>query len=93
MTRAVLRMSGFVSGLVPAAAALLVGLARAAEPAVELREADLAAVTFVNAAELEKTAEGVIPLRFTRASLDALGKRWLVHGDSITQGPTSRSRR
>ncbi len=86
MTRAVLLMSRFVSGLVPVAAALLVGLARAAEPAVELREVDLAAVTFVNAAELEQTAEGVIPLRFTRASLDALGKRWLVHGDSITQG-------
>ena len=50
-------------------------LATAAEPAPALREVDLAAVTFVNAAELEKTAEGVIPLRFTRASLDALGDK------------------
>ena len=47
----------------------------AAEPAPQLRDVDLAAVTFVNAAELEKTAEGVIPLRFTRASLDALGNQ------------------
>jgi lysophospholipase L1-like esterase len=49
------------------------GAALAAEPAAELRDVDLAAVTFVNAAHLERTAEGVIPLRFTRASLDALG--------------------
>jgi len=49
--------------------------ARGAEPAVELREVDLATVTFVNAAELEKTAEGVILLRFTRASLEALGNQ------------------
>lgn len=48
------------------------GAAWAAEPAVELRDVDLAG-TFVNAAHLEKTAEGVIPLRCTRASLDSLG--------------------
>ena len=58
-----------------ACAALLPLPARAAEPAPELREVDLASVKFVNAAELEKTAEGVIPLRFTRASLDALGDK------------------
>jgi hypothetical protein len=47
-------------------------LASAADPAPPLRDVDLAAVKFVNAAELEKTAEGVIPLRFTRQSLAAM---------------------
>ncbi|MFM8986492.1 MAG: SGNH/GDSL hydrolase family protein [Planctomycetia bacterium] len=60
---------------VAACVALPPAASRAAEPATELREVDLAAVTFVNAAEVEKTAEGVIPLRFTRASLDALGNQ------------------
>lgn len=59
--------------MLAAGAALLSGAIRAAEPALELHDVDLATVTFVNAAHLEKTAEGVIPLRFTRASLDALG--------------------
>ena len=58
---------------------LLVGLwlsgfhiaAGASEAPSAMREVDLAALTFVNAAEIEKTAGGVIPLRFKRASLDA----------------------
>jgi lysophospholipase L1-like esterase len=58
-----------------ACAALLPAASRAAEPAPEMRSVDLAAVMFVNAAELEQTAEGVIPLRFTLASLDALGNQ------------------
>lgn len=49
--------------------------APAADPALPLRDVDLDAVTFVNAADLEKTPEGVIPLRFTRQSLDALGNQ------------------
>jgi len=47
-------------------------LASAAEPAPALREVDLAAVTFVNAAHVEKTAEGLIPLRFTPEALAAM---------------------
>jgi len=54
-------------GIVFWAAAVL-----AADPAPELRDVDLAAVTFVNAAHVEKTAEGLIPLRFTPAALEAM---------------------
>lgn len=68
---------GFLSVAVglPVVAAGASSAVRAAEPAVELREVNLATVTFVNAAEIEKTADGVIPLRFTRASLDTLGNQ------------------
>jgi lysophospholipase L1-like esterase len=64
----------FLGTAVAACAALSPGTARAAEPAVELREVDLAAVTFVNAAAIEKTAEGVIPLRFTAAALESMSR-------------------
>jgi hypothetical protein len=56
-----------VIGIVLWAAAAL-----AADPAPELRDVDLAAVTFVNAAHVEKTAEGLIPLRFTPEALAAM---------------------
>ena len=46
--------------------------AMAAEPASELRDVDLTAVTFVNAAHVEKTADGLIPLRFTPETLAAM---------------------
>jgi hypothetical protein len=51
----------------------LAAVISAAEPAPALREVDLAAVTFVNAAHVEETAEGVIPLRFTPETLAAMG--------------------
>jgi lysophospholipase L1-like esterase len=57
-----------VIGIVLWAAAAL-----AADPAPALRDVDLAAVTFVNAAHVEKTADGLIPLRFTPESLAAMG--------------------
>lgn len=75
------RTAVFLGGFLVVAAGLptVVGgalrVTHAAEPVVELREVDLAAVTFVNAAELEKTDAGVIPLRFTRASLEAFGDK------------------
>ena len=47
--------------------------ALAADPAPALRDVDLAAVTFVNAVHVEKTADGLIPLRFTPESLAAMG--------------------
>jgi lysophospholipase L1-like esterase len=56
-----------VIGIVLWAAAAL-----AADPAPELRDVDLAAVTFANAAHIEKTAEGLIPLRFTPKALAAM---------------------
>lgn len=46
---------------------------QASEPA--LRDVDLTIVRFVNAAALEKTAEGVIPLRFTPAALASFDER------------------
>lgn len=45
----------------------------AAEPAPPLADVDLAAVTIVNAAHVERTADGLIPLRFTPASLASMG--------------------
>jgi lysophospholipase L1-like esterase len=67
--------NGLLGTLLAACLALLPAAIRADEPTPQLRDVDLAAVTFVNAAELEPTADGVIPLRFTRASLDALGNQ------------------
>lgn len=72
------RTTGFLatgaSLALAACAALLPGAIRAAEPAPEMRVVDLAAVTFVNAADLERTAEGVIPLRFTPAEIKSMSE-------------------
>jgi hypothetical protein len=60
--------------LLLAVTALVAGQAvRAAEPA--MREVALTNVKFVNAAALEKTAEGVIPLRFSPAALASFDER------------------
>jgi lysophospholipase L1-like esterase len=60
--------------LLLAATAMFAGWTmQAAEPA--MREVDLTNVKFVNAAALEKTAEGVIPLRFTPAALVSFDER------------------
>ena len=48
--------------------------ATAAEPPGELREIDLAALSFVNTAHVEKTAEGVIPLRFAPEALESMSE-------------------